>query len=237
MVSGVSVVIPVCNEAGIISENSRKILDYVLSITPDCEIVFVENGSTDDTLSVIESLSSKEPRIRYLSTGFKDLGEALSRGFRAARYSLIVWYPIDLAFNLSFISDCVRLSQDCDIILGSKTHKDSKQVRPKGRILLSKAYNTMTRLLFGLRFSDTQSVKAFRREPLMRILDKTISRGIVFEVELLINAADAGLKVCEIPVEVRDTRTDSKIDLRVVFNAFVSLFKLKARMFFWRSSS
>ncbi|MFH1722254.1 MAG: glycosyltransferase [Candidatus Altiarchaeota archaeon] len=226
----ISLVMPVCNEESILEKNIGILLDYVEKLSNNYEVVFVENGSSDSTLEVLKNISKKNPKIRFFTTPERDLGIALDKGFREAKNEILIWYPIDLSFDFSFFDESLRLIEGYDLVVGSKEMDGATQVRPPIRLFLSKCYHLLIRALFRLGYTDTQSVKTFKRSSLKKILDETKSRGIVFEVELLFNALYYHLKVKEIPVDVRDMRESSSINYIVILKAFLALFVLKARL-------
>jgi glycosyltransferase involved in cell wall biosynthesis len=86
-----SVVVPVFNEAGNAARLCTEIHSVVEELTPDFEIIFVNDGSQDTTLEELKALCPQEPRLRILDLD-GNFGEAaaLSAGFRAARGARVV---------------------------------------------------------------------------------------------------------------------------------------------------
>lgn len=92
VVSETSVVVPVRNGESFV----RACLDSVLAQTlPPLEVIFVDDGSTDDTLAILRSLSESEPRVRHLSQA--PAGPAASRnaGISAARGAFLAFLDVD----------------------------------------------------------------------------------------------------------------------------------------------
>lgn len=227
----VSVVTPVNNEAAILEGNVGLISRYLEeNVTADFEHILVENGSTDRTFEIAQTLSKKDSRIRVLRIPERSLGRGLRVGFENARGDFVVWYPIDMAIDLSYIKNSLGDIKDYDIVVGSKDHPKTKLTRPFLRKFFSRVYNLLINLLFPVGFSDTQCVKTFRREPLQDLLPEVKTNDINFEVELLYRARRRGLRMVEYPVEINDTRRDSKIRPLDFFRTALKLFLMRLRV-------
>ena len=221
----ISIVTPVNNEEKLLERNVGIISKYLEDNVGDFEYLIIENGSTDRTLEIANRLAGKDPRVRVFQIPERSLGRGLRAGFQNARGDFVVWYPIDMAINIDYIKNSIRDINGYDAVIGSKDHPQTKLERPFMRKLSSKTYNALITLLFHVGFSDTQCVKTFRREPLQKILPEVKTNDINFEVELLYRARKHNLKMLEYPVEIHDTRKDSKIRpldfLRTAFKLFL----------------
>jgi dolichol-phosphate mannosyltransferase len=226
----VSIVTPVNNEEKLLEKNVGIISKYVKENVGDFEYLIIENGSTDHTLEIANKLASKNRRIRVFKIPERSLGKGLRTGFKNARGDFVVWYPIDMAIAIDYIKKSIRDMDGYDAVIGSKDHPDTKLTRPFMRKLSSKTYNTLINLLFNIGFSDTQCVKTFRREPLQKILPEVKANDINFEVELLYRARKHNLQMLEYPVEIHDTRKDSKIRPLDFLRTALKLFLMRLRI-------
>lgn len=226
----VSVVTPVNNEEKILEKNVGVISKYLGENVGDFEWILIENGSTDRTLEIARKLSEKDPRIKVFQIPERSLGRGLRVGFQNARGDFVVWYPIDMAINIDYIKNSLMDIKDYDAVIGSKDHPQAKITRPFLRKLSSKVYNLLINVLFNIGFLDTQCVKTFRRQPLQEILPEVKTNDINFEVELLYKARKKGLKMLEYPVEIYDTRKDSKIKPFDFLKTAVKLFLMRLRI-------
>jgi glycosyltransferase involved in cell wall biosynthesis len=230
MTPKISIVMPVHDEEKILTENLFRIIAHMATLGESFEIVLVENGSKDKTLILATAYAEKDARVTAFSIPQKSLGDALRKGFQEAQGEILIWYPIDLAIDLSYIKESLEDIKDCDIVVGSKEHKDSKVERSETRKKYSMFYNSIVNLLFNLGLSDTQCVKTLRKEKILPLVNVSKSGGIVFEVELLYRAKKNKLRIKETPVIVKDFRPDSKIKYKDIGKAFTNLLSLRMRV-------
>jgi len=203
----VSVVIPVYNEEDVIEKNVITLKKYLDTIFENYEIILSENGSNDTTLNIVKRLADAIDEISFLTIPEPNLALALKKGFKNAKSEKIVYYPIDLSVDLGFLETGVALLDSTDIVLGSKRMDADLDQRPLSRRVASKVYHGMTRKFYGVEFTDTTCVKAYRKNKLLRILDRIPTTSRIFETELLIEAHRENFVIKEIPVNVVENRT------------------------------
>src|ERR1700704_3481568 len=118
-VPDLSIVIPVYNEAAIVRAACEELCGKLDGLGWDYELIFAENGSRDETLRILETLSRERPRIRYLHEEEPNYGRALKRGIREARGGSVVCEEIDLC-HVSFYQRALRLlAAGADLVVGS----------------------------------------------------------------------------------------------------------------------
>lgn len=200
----ISIVVPAKNEA--------RNLPHVLQKLPeDCEVILVDGHSTDDTVSVAESL---RPGITIVHQTREGKGNALACGFAAATGDFIIMIDADGSNDPSEIPHFIAaLREGADFAKGSRFvdgggSDDITLIRRFGNFWLNRIVN----VLYRTRYTDLcYGYNAFRREcldvmalPATDIDDVepgTMLWGDGFEVETLINVriAKAGLRVTEVP--------------------------------------
>ena len=222
-----SVIVPVYNEGECIQENSLMLVRYLRSILSSFEVILVENGSIDDTLSKAKSLSSKFPEVRCFSLPEPCLGEALKTGVQNATYDKVIYFPIDLSINLDFIQECVPLLDRYHIVTGSKRMDQARDVRPLRRRIASKGYHFLVRTLFRTDITDSTCVKGYRRNVALELMSQVPSDSMIYETELLLEAQKEGFLVRQIPVTVTDPREGRQPLGAKVFTKFQGLFSLR----------
>jgi undecaprenyl-phosphate 4-deoxy-4-formamido-L-arabinose transferase len=122
---GLSVVIPVYNSELILHELARRLESVLSKITPDYEIVFVDDSSPDHSRNVIRHLALQSPRIRAVSL-MRNYGQhnALLCGIRAARYGVIVTMDDDLQHPPEEIPKLLAvLDEGYDVVYGAPEHE------------------------------------------------------------------------------------------------------------------
>jgi len=156
----VSVLVPAKDEA----ENLPEFLaqcEAAFRDAPFCaEVVVVDDGSTDETPQVLASLAARYPFLRHeRHRSRQGIAEALRTAGIASRGGVLVFYPADLQFLPAEIPSLVGpiLAGEADLVTGAKQGVYDKA-------FVSGIYNRLCRLLFGLRVTDLNSVKAYRRE-------------------------------------------------------------------------
>jgi glycosyltransferase involved in cell wall biosynthesis len=222
-----SVVIPVFNEAAIVASAAAELCQSLDERRMEYELVFAENGSTDQTPRILEQLSQSNPRIRWIHSPQPNYGAALKQGILQARGEVVVCDEIDLC-DLVFYDAALPMLKagDVDMVIGSKAAKGASDRRPLLRRLATRVHNRLLRVLLGFRGTDTHGLKAFRREELVPIVGSCVVDRDVFASELVIRAWRQGRRVIEIPVQLQEKRQPSVHLLRRVPNVLKNVAKL-----------
>ena len=213
MANSATIVVPSYNEEDILEENSIVLSDYLAESLDDFELLLVENGSMDKTALYAGKLSSMNPKIRAIHLPEPCLGEAINTGVSEAAFDKIVYFPIDLSVNLSFIPESISLLDSYEIVVGSKKLGTANDNRPFRRRVASTGYHKIVQLAFKTDLSDTTCVKAYQKNVAQELMDLVPSGTSVFETEMLLEAERLGVSIAQIPVEVYDQRT-GRLSLR-----------------------
>lgn len=193
----VSVLVPAKDEAENLPEFVRQAREAFLPLPYACELVIVDDGSADGTADVLRALSTEHSFVRAVSHRVqRGIADALKTGADAARGRVLVFYPADLQYLPSDIPALVEpiLAGQVDIVTGTKQGAYDKR-------LVSWVYNTLCRWLFGVRVTDLNSVKAYRRE----VMDAIPARPDWHRFMVVIAAAE-GYRLAERPVPVYPRR-------------------------------
>ena len=156
-----SIVIPVYNEASSLIELYEEIKINVTSFSI-WEILFVDDGSTDDSGEIIRSLHEKDQRVKLIQF-HRNYGKsaALSEGFKTATGNFILTMDADLQDDPKEIDNLFKKIQDgYDLVSGwKKTRKD-----PLSKKIPSKFFNWVTRLMTGVKIHDFNcGLKLYRK--------------------------------------------------------------------------
>ncbi len=223
----VSVVIPVYNEARILPAAAAELTADLGETGWDYELLFAENGSTDGTTEILESLAHGDPRIRALHEGEPNYGRALRHGILEARGDLVICDEIDLcdgAFHRAAIE--ILLSGKADMVVGSKAAAGAHDERPAVRRAGTLVLNGLLRAALGYRGTDTHGLKAFSRERLLPVARACRVERDLFASEFVVRAYRMGVNVVEIPVSIREKRKPSVHLFRRVPNVLKNLARL-----------
>jgi len=196
----VSVLVPAKDEAENLAEFVRQCAAALEPLEYSCELVIVDDGSGDDTPVVLEKLQQEHAFLRVMTHRTRrGIADALKSGGEMARGRIYVFYPADLQFlpaEIPSLVDPIRLG-DVDIVTGTKQGHYEKA-------FVSGIYNRLCRWLFGIRVTDLNAVKAYRRE----VMDVVPARPDWHRFIVPIAAAD-GFRITERPVTLHPRRAGS----------------------------
>ncbi len=230
----VSVVFPAYNEADALEAAVEKVTKALNEFARSYEIIIAEDGSTDGTDKKAAALAEKHPYVRHIH-GEKRLGRgtALKNAFKQSNGEVLVYMDLDLATDLKHLKSLVGAVEfeGYDFATGSRMLPQSNVERSSTRNIASKTYNFMVRALLGSKVKDHQcGFKAFRREPLMKLLDEVGAGHWFWDTEILVRAYLRGYKIKEIPVSWRDGRETKVRLLKDSLNMFWQAFSLWWRL-------
>ena len=208
MLPAISVVIPAFNEAVRIGETLTVTIRYLEKESSASEVIVINDGSTDSTGEVIRKASAAPSSVAIrLLENFPNRGKgaAVRTGLLNATKPIGVFFDADLSTPIDELPKIVEpIALDgMDIAFGSRA-LDRKLIgnrQPWRREQGGRVFNLVVRLATGLPFWDTQcGFKAFRMESCRPIIESAKIIGFGFDVELLLLAQHAGLRILEIPV-------------------------------------
>ncbi len=230
----VSVVFPAYNEADALEAAVEKVTKALNEFARSYEIIIAEDGSTDGTDKKAAALAEKHPYVRHIH-GEKRLGRgtALKNAFKQSNGEVLVYMDLDLATDLKHLKSLVGAVEfeGYDFATGSRMLPQSNVERSSTRNIASKTYNLVVRALLGSKVKDHQcGFKAFRREPLMKLLDEVGAGHWFWDTEILVRAYLRGYKIKEIPVSWRGGRETKVRLLKDSLNMFWQAFSLWWRL-------
>jgi len=156
----ISVLVPAKDEAENLESFIAQAAEALGPLPYGCEVVVVDDGSTDGTEDVLARLARQYPFLRTVRhRSQRGIADALDSAGRAARGDIFVFYPADLQYRPADIPALVEpiVSGEADLVTGTKQGHYEKA-------FVSRVYNGLCRYLFGIGVADLNSVKAYRRE-------------------------------------------------------------------------
>ncbi len=157
-----SLVVPLLNEEESLPELEAWIRKVVTELGYSYEIIFVDDGSTDDSWSVIEHLIQQNSNVRGIKFR-RNYGKsaALNVGFQASRGDVVITMDADLQDSPDEIGPLYKMITEdkFDLVSGWK----KKRYDPLGKTIPSKFFNSVTRWLSGIPLHDFNcGLKAYR---------------------------------------------------------------------------
>jgi len=209
-----SVVIPAYRESARIRSSVREVLAYFDSLSIPCEVIVVDDGSDDDTPSIVSALASADPRVKSLRLpSHSGKGAAVRAGILSSRGDFLLLVDADLSIPLQeYPAFAAALSRGADFALASKQlgRRAGLVRQPLLRTLMGRIFNLAVRLLVLPGISDSQAGFKLLRGPAARTLaPELLTPGFAYDVELLALARSRRLSLRELPVRCLLSRQTS----------------------------
>ncbi|HEV7623753.1 MAG TPA: polyprenol monophosphomannose synthase [Amnibacterium sp.] len=217
------VCVPTYNEA----ESLPRLLQGLAASAPDVDVLVIDDGSPDGTGAIADGFAERDQRIHVLHrTGKSGLGAAYLAGFAwglERGYDAVVEMDADGSHRAEDLPRLLGALLDADVVLGTRWMPGGRTVNwPLRRRLLSRAGNVYARCMLRVPMRDiTGGFRAYRATALHAVeLGAIRSEGYCFQVELALRAADAGLRIREVPITfVEREQGDSKMSGAIVLEA------------------
>ncbi len=165
----ISIVIPLLNEEESLPELAAWIDRVMKTHNFTYEIIFVDDGSTDNSWQIITDLQSKNKNIKGIKFR-RNYGKsaALNEGFRESQGDVVITMDADLQDNPEEIPELYRMivEEGFDIVSGWK----KKRYDPLSKTIPTKLYNAVTRWMSGIKLHDMNcGLKSYKREVVKNI--------------------------------------------------------------------
>jgi glycosyltransferase involved in cell wall biosynthesis len=224
-----SFVIPAYNEEDSIETALGTIDEVVKDERLPYEIVVVDDGSKDKTLSRAIKYASRNGHVKVISyTQNEGKGHAVRTGFMQAKGDVVVFADSDMDIDLGMVSKYVAALKHGDIVVATKWHPDSVVNMPLSRKILSHGFNVLVKLLTGAKLKDTQvGLKAMKKSAFRNIFPRLCVKRYAFDVELLAVANLYCLRIVQLPAQLRINKS---FRLKEVFKMFQDLLGIAYRL-------
>jgi len=207
-----SVVIPAYNEAydlriGVLD----AVYDYLSRQKYSWEILFVDDGSTDNTVKLAEDFSRKHPNFFILKEPHRGKAGTVTAGILKAKGEIVLFTDADQATPIDQLEKILpKFEKGYDVVIGSR---HGRQGAPAIRKAMALGFSLLRLLILRLPFKDTQcGFKAFTAGAAKEIFkrleifsSKKVSKGASvtagFDLEVLYVARKLGYKIAEVPVD------------------------------------
>ncbi len=200
----VSIIIPALNEERRLS-SSLVLIDSFLSKQPyTAEVIVVENGSTDDTVGVVQRFAVEHPYVKLYAGEPRGKGRAVRRGMLAASGEYRFICDADLSMPIDELVKFLPPRLDhYDVAIGSREGSGAHRYgEPFRRHFIGRVANFLIKLLAVKGFEDTQcGFKSFSRSAAEDLFSVQRTNGVGFDVELLYVAQKRGYRIVEVPID------------------------------------
>lgn len=221
----ITVVIPVYNEEDCIQEVIENTFSALERNFNDFEILVINDGSTDKTREIAESVASRQKSIKIINLAKNGgFGNAVKHGFNLARKDLLIYVPSDNQFDVSEIASLVPAIDYSDIVLA---YRDNRLQDTVYRRILSRGFKLLIHIIFDIEFCDVNWIHLYKREIFDKI--KISSNGVFFCGEIVVKAKRAGYKFSEIKTSFykRKAGATKNFKFKVVLQTFIDMLRVK----------
>ena len=212
----ISLVIPMYNESSIIADTAKAVSDYMSKTFADYEVLFVDDGSKDNSAEIVNSLEL--PCIKVTGYGGnRGKGAAIRHGMMEASGDVIMFTDADLAYGLDVVKRVYGIFEgdpETHMVTGSRNlSDDGYEGYTLLRKIMSKTYIKVLCIVGGFKLSDSQcGCKAFSSKAAKEIFSRCEVNGFAFDFEAILWAGELGFKITEMPVKIINHR-ESKVNV------------------------
>jgi len=202
-----TVVIPVFNEGLTLKENITS-LDTVLNDTignGNWSFVFVDNGSTDQTASILDRYVAQNPCSKKIFVQKPNYGEALKAGLKSCSTRYVIILDIDHEDH-NFIRQAWSNRFAHSLVIGSKRIDPTICFETKFRTFLSWGLNAIINLAFRYPGTDTHGPKLIDMNIVGDVVKDSTSSGGQYDMEIVLRSFYAGLSILEVPIRYINLR-------------------------------
>jgi glycosyltransferase involved in cell wall biosynthesis len=221
-----SVIIPVYNEVGNITEIIKRVQAQKLAN----EIIIVDDGSTDGTRDILKGLDGKKKVRVILHERNQGKGAAVVTGLKASRGELLLIQDADLEYDPRDYPELLKPLNEgvADVVYGSRFLGGPRRVAMFWHMIANRMLTTMTNILYDTILTDMETgYKVFRRGVIDGINIK--AKRFDFEPEFTAKVLKRQYRIFEVPITFnpRDYSQGKKIKLKDAFEAVWTLLKYR----------
>ena len=220
----ITIAIPAYNE----EENIEWVVRDALSTLPkyfgDFEVIVVDDGSMDRTVSIADKLANQYKTVQVIHQTNGGYGKAMLVGIKAAKKEYIAYLPADGQFLVEDMRHCFEIMDDNDLVLGYRGGRRDYSI---GRLFLSYGYLLLLIALFGIRYMDVGWVNIWKTDKVQGLKLRG-TRGIFILTEIVVKFQRRKYDISEGPSYYRPRNSGKAKNARfmVVWDTFWSAVRL-----------
>jgi len=231
--TSLSIVVPAYNEEHRLPSTLEKVGEWMRARQfAFCELLVVDDGSTDRTAALVEAYAQSHPCVRLIrNPGNRGKGFAIRNGMLAAHGEWILYSDADLSTPIEELDRLYEgaKAQKAHIAIGSRAIDRSlvSVHQSPFREYSGRFFNLIMRLVTGLAFNDTQcGFKLYQSAAAQIVFSRQILNGFSFDVEDLYIAKRCGIRAVEVPVRWANVE-GSKVRLSQGLRSFTDLLLIR----------
>jgi len=194
---GLSVFFPAYNDSGTIASLVITAHQTARRLTPDFEVIVVNDGSADKTMTILEELARMYPEVRIVNhPQNRGYGGALKSGFASATRELVFYTDGDAQYDpaeMELLWD--RFNDSVDLVNGYKISRSD----PFHQIIIGRIYHHTVKMLFGFSVRDVDCDFRMMRRSIFEKVTLEKNSGVIC-LEMMKKIHDAGFRIAEVPV-------------------------------------
>ncbi len=208
----ICIVIPAYNEEKRIEKTIDAYIKYFKSKPEKTTFLVVTNNCSDNTVPIVDKLTKKYNNLKLLNLKPGGKGFAVKQGFLWAlhyktNFDLIGFVDADMATQPKYYYDLIKACKNHDGAIASRyvAGANIAPKRPIGRVLGGKLYNWILRVMFGVKYKDTQcGAKIFTKDTVDKVAPHMHETGWSFDLEFLYLCKLFNKDIAEIPTTWSD---------------------------------
>ena len=222
---GISIVLPAFNEEQNLECLVKEILDYTHTTQLPCEIIIVNDGSSDETGKISEALAFKHKNIRAIHhVRNRGYGKSLRDGLDASTFNYLFFTDADRQFRINSLDAFLPLinNGNIDMVIGYRRDRKDSMLRRS----CAWCFNRIVRSLFSLEIKDINcAFKLIKKGAFEKIL--VTADDSLFNVELLAKARLKKLKIAQVGVNhYPRLKGESTVSYKIIPSIIKRLFVL-----------
>lgn len=229
-VSSLSAFIPCFNEEANVEAAVTTLIKVIQHITPDYEIIIIDDGSRDRTASIARQLAKDKPQIHLVSHATNlGYGAALRSGFRAATKEWVFFTDGDLQFDVSELAKFIPYTQTYNVVIGYRTSRAEGGIRA----LNARLFKLFIDILFRVHVKDIDCAFKLFKTQTIKSLPLT-STGAMISAEILYRLKKKNILFKQLPVKHYPRRYGSPTgaNFKVILRAVTEALRLYLSMKF-----
>ncbi|MEO5740960.1 MAG: glycosyltransferase family 2 protein [Vicinamibacterales bacterium] len=195
--TSLSVFFPAYNDSGTIASLVITALQSASKLTPDYEVIVVNDGSSDSTAQILDELARIYPQLKIVTHQVnRGYGAALRSGFASATKDVVFYTDGDAQYDPSEIELLwPQMAAGVDLVNGYKMRRSD----PWYRIIIGRLYHHTVKIMFGLHVRDVDCDFRLLRRSIFDRVELEKNSGVIC-LEMMKKIQDAGFRIVEVPV-------------------------------------